>query len=46
LLLSAYASPVVNPVTGRTELSVMDEADEVQEGAKGHEEVLKEHGIW
>ncbi|MBA2961893.1 MULTISPECIES: M48 family metalloprotease [Ramlibacter] len=46
LLLSACASRVVNPVTGRTELSVMDEAAEVQEGTKGHEEVLKEYGVY
>ena len=45
LLLSACASQVVNPVTGKTELSVMDEAAEIQEGAKAHEEVLKEYGV-
>jgi len=46
LLLSACASQVVNPVTGRTELSVMDEAAEVKEGGKSHEEVLKEYGAY
>jgi predicted Zn-dependent protease len=44
--LSACATKVVNPVTGRTELSVMDEAAEVKEGAKSHEEVLKEYGVY
>lgn len=45
LLLSACASQV-NPVTGRTELTVMDEATEIREGAKAHEEVLKEYGVY
>ena len=41
-LLAACGTQVVNPVTGRTELSVMDEATEIKEGAKevGHD--LKE----
>ncbi|MDN3919125.1 M48 family metalloprotease [Roseateles violae] len=46
LLLSACGTQVVNPVTGKTERSVMDEAAEVQEGAKGHAEVLKEYGVY
>lgn len=46
LLLSACATQVVNPVTGQTELSVMDEAAEVKEGAKAHDEVLKEYGVY
>lgn len=44
LLLSACAQ-VVNPVTGQAELSVMDEAAEVEQGAKAHQEVLQEYGI-
>jgi predicted Zn-dependent protease len=46
LLLSACGSQVVNPVTGRTEYSVMDEAAEIQEGAKEHEGVLQEYGVY
>jgi len=46
LMLSACGSQVVNPVTGRTEYSVMDEAAEVKEGAKAHEGVLQEYGIY
>lgn len=46
LLLSACATQVLNPVTGRTELSVMDEAAEIKEGAKAHEDVLKEYGVY
>lgn len=46
LFLSACASQVINPVTGRTELSVMDEAAEIKEGAKAHEDVLKEYGVY
>ena len=46
LLLSACGSQVVNPVTGRTEYSVMDEASEIQEGAKAHEGVMKEYGAY
>ncbi|MBS0451753.1 MAG: M48 family metalloprotease [Proteobacteria bacterium] len=46
LVLSACGSQVVNPVTGRTEYSVMDEAAEIQEGAKAHEGVLQEYGAY
>ena len=46
VLLSACGTQMVNPVTGRTELSVMDEATEVQEGAKAHAEVLQEYGVY
>ncbi|MBS7808822.1 M48 family metalloprotease [Variovorax sp. PCZ-1] len=35
----------VNPVTGQQERSVMSEADEVREGAKAHQEILKEYGV-
>ena len=44
LLLAGCGSPVVNPVTGVAERSVMDESREVAEGQKGHQEVLKEYG--
>jgi predicted Zn-dependent protease len=43
-LLAACGSQVVNPVTGRTERSVMDEKTELAEGRKAHAEVLKEYG--
>jgi len=46
LLLSACGSQVVNPVTGRAEYSVMDEASEIQEGAKAHEGVLQDYGVY
>ena len=45
-LLTACGTQVVNPVTGQTERTVMDEATEVAEGAKGHQEVLKEYGVY
>jgi predicted Zn-dependent protease len=43
LWLAACAS-VTNPVTGERELTVMDEPTEIAEGAKAHQEVLKEYG--
>ena len=46
LLLAGCGTTVVNPVTGQTERTVMDEASEVAEGAKGHQEVLKEYGVY
>jgi predicted Zn-dependent protease len=42
-LLAACGSNVKNPVTGRTERTVMDERAELAEGKKGHQEVLKEY---
>ena len=44
LLLGASGSPVVNPVTGQAERSVMSEADEAAEGQKAHTQVLQEYG--
>jgi predicted Zn-dependent protease len=44
LLLTSCGTPTVNPVTGQTERSVMSEEAEIAEGAKGHQEVLKEYG--
>ncbi len=46
VLLSGCGSAIVNPVTGQTERSVMSESAEVAEGAKGHQEVLKEYGAY
>jgi predicted Zn-dependent protease len=44
LLAAACGTKVVNPVSGQTERSVMDEKTEVAEGKKAHEEVMKEFG--
>ena len=43
LLLAACGTQVVNPVTGQTERTVMDEQTEIAEGAKAHKEVLQEY---
>ncbi len=40
LLLAGCGTKVVNPVTGRAERTVMDEASEIAEGAKAHQQVL------
>ena len=45
LLLTGCATQV-NPVTGRSERSVMDEASEIAEGKKSHEQVLQEYGAY
>lgn len=45
LALVGCGTPVVNPVSGRTERSVMDEATEVAEGRKAHQQVLQEYGV-
>ena len=45
-LLAGCGSTVVNPVTGRSERTVMDERTELAEGKKAHEEVLKEYGVY
>jgi predicted Zn-dependent protease len=44
-LLSACGSPIVNPVTGQAERSVMTEQMELTEGAKAHQQVLQEYGV-
>jgi predicted Zn-dependent protease len=46
LLLAACGTQVVNPVTGRTERTVMDESAEIAEGAKAHQQVLQEYGAY
>ncbi len=51
LLITAFAlagcgTKVVNPVTGQTERTVMDERSELVEGKKAHDEVLKEYGVY
>ncbi|MDM7950062.1 M48 family metalloprotease [Hydrogenophaga sp.] len=44
-LLAGCGTQVVNPVTGKTELSAMDERTEIAEGKKGHELILAEYGV-
>ena len=44
LLAAACGTPVVNPVSGRTERSVMDESAEIAEGKKAHAAVMQEFG--
>jgi predicted Zn-dependent protease len=45
-LLAGCGSVMVNPVTGESERSVMDESTEIAEGQKGHQQVLKEYGVF
>jgi len=44
LLAAACGTQVVNPVSGKTERSVMDEQAEIAEGKKAHEAVMQEFG--
>jgi predicted Zn-dependent protease len=46
VLVAACGTQVVNPVTGKTERTVMDEPTEIAEGAKAHKEVLEEYGAY
>lgn len=45
LLLVGCGTQVVNPVSGRSERTVMDERTEIAEGAKAHQQVLAEYGV-
>jgi predicted Zn-dependent protease len=45
-LLAACGTAVVNPVSGETEYSAMSEEQEVAEGAKAHQQVLKEYSVY
>src|SRR5262245_46939179 len=45
-VLVASCATVVNPVTGESERTVMDEAAEVEQGKKAHPEVLAEYGTY
>ena len=45
-LLGGCGSQMINPVTGKTERSVMDERTELAEGKKAHGYVLKEYGAY
>ena len=44
-LAAGCGAAVVNPVPGRAERTVMDEKDEIAEGRKAHEGILKEYGV-
>ncbi|MGS5089753.1 M48 family metalloprotease [Hydrogenophaga sp. A37] len=46
LLVGGCGTTVVNPVTGQTERTTMDESAELTEGKKAHAEVLKEYGVY
>jgi len=46
LMLAGCGTTVVNPVTGQTERTVMDEPMEIAEGKKAHAEVLKSYGAY
>ena len=45
-MLAACGTQVTNPVTGRSERSVMDEPTEIAEGQKAHQQVLQEYGAY
>ncbi len=44
--LAGCGAPVQNPVTGRSERSVMSLSDEIAAGRKAHEQVLREYGVY
>ncbi len=46
IALAGCGSNVVNPVTGKEERTVMDEASELAEGRKAHEAVIAEMGVY
>jgi predicted Zn-dependent protease len=46
LLLAGCGTTTVNPVTGETERTVMSEQDEIETGAKQHEKILQEYGVY
>jgi predicted Zn-dependent protease len=45
-LLCACGTAVINPVSGQTERSAMSEEQEIVEGQKGHQQVLKEYSVY
>ena len=45
-LVAACGTKVTNPVSGKSERTVMDETSEVAEGKKGHAQVLAEYGAF
>lgn len=44
MLLAGCGTQVVNPVSGRSERTVMDESSEIATGRKAHQQVLSEYG--
>jgi predicted Zn-dependent protease len=46
LLLAGCGTAVVNPVTGESERTVMDEAAEVEAGRQAHQQVIAEQGVY
>ncbi len=46
LMLTGCGTAMVNPATGETERSVMDESTEIAAGAKAHQSVLQEYGVY
>jgi predicted Zn-dependent protease len=46
VLLMGCGTTSVNPVTGREERTVMNEATEIAEGKKAHQQVLAEYGAY
>ena len=44
--LLCSCATVTNPVTGEAERTVMDEQQELAEGQKGHQQVLKDYGVY
>ncbi|MEO7853495.1 MAG: M48 family metalloprotease [Rubrivivax sp.] len=45
-MLVACGTPVVNPVTGKTERTVMNEQEEIAAGREAHKQVLQEYGVY
>ena len=45
-LLAACGTEVVNPVSGRTERTVMSEQQELAAGRESHDAVLREYGVY
>jgi predicted Zn-dependent protease len=45
VLLASCGTQTINPATGQQERSVMSEQQELAEGAKAHQEVLKEYTV-
>ncbi len=43
-LRTVCGTQVVNPVTGRTERTAMDESAEIAQGRQAHQQILKEYG--
>lgn len=46
LVFAGCGSVVVNPVTGQSERTVMDENAEIAEGAKGHQQVMQDYSAY